>query len=70
MTMIGLALMILGGVMLAYTGFTWTTQETVVDLGPLKATADKKHSVAFSPLVGLVALVGGVVLVVGGRRGS
>ena len=70
MTMVGLALMILGGVMLAYTGFTWTTRETVIDLGPLTATADKEHSVTFPPWLGVVVLVGGLVVLVGGSRRS
>jgi len=68
-TLIGSALIILGVVALVYQGITYTTRETVVDLGPLKATVDKDKKVPLPPIVGVLALAAGVALViVGGRK--
>ena len=68
-TLLGIALIVLGVLALAYQGFTYTTREKVVDLGPLKITADKEESIPLPPIVGALALAGGIVLVfVGARR--
>jgi hypothetical protein len=69
-TLIGVALIILGVLALAYQGITYTTSEKVIDLGPLKASVDKKKSIPLPPIVGALALVGGVVLVIVGARKS
>jgi len=53
---------------LVYQGFTYTKRETVVDIGPVHATADRKKTVPLPPVVGGLALVGGVVLLVAGAR--
>ena len=63
-TIIGIALIILGVVALAYQGITYTTHEKVVDLGPLKVTSEKKETIPLPPIIGAVALVGGIVLLV------
>ena len=68
-TLLGIVLIVLGVLALAYQGFTYTTREKVVDLGPLKITADKEKSIPLPPIVGALALAGGIVLVfVGARR--
>jgi uncharacterized membrane protein len=69
-TLVGVVLIILGVVALAYQGITYTTREKVVDLGPLKITKDKEKTVFLPPILGALALVGGVVLVVVGSRQS
>jgi hypothetical protein len=61
-TLVGIALIILGVLALAYQGITYTTREKVIDLGPLQASVDKKKSIPLSPIVGAVALAGGVAL--------
>ena len=66
--LVGIALIVLGVVALAYKGITYTSRETVIDIGPIKATADTQKTVPLSPLLGGLALVGGVVLVVVGNR--
>ena len=69
MTLVGVALIVLGVLALAYQGITYTTREKVIDVGPLKATVDKEKSIPLPPLAGVLAIAGGVVLVVvGGRR--
>lgn len=65
---IGSVLIVLGLLALAYQGFTYTSRETVVDFGPIHATADREKTVALPPVFGIVAVVGGVALLVGGSR--
>ena len=68
-TILGIALVILGTVAFAYQGITYTTREKVIDLGPLQATVDKKQTIPLPPLVGGLALVGGIaLLIIGARR--
>ena len=70
MKLIGIMLVILGIVGLAYGGITWTTKEKVVDLGPLQVTHDKTQSLPLPPIAGGVCLIAGVVLLVaaGGQK--
>jgi uncharacterized membrane protein len=68
-TILGIALIMLGLVAFAYQGITYTTRENVIDLGPLQATVDKEQTIPLPPLVGGLALVGGIaLLIVGARR--
>jgi hypothetical protein len=69
-TLVGIVLIILGVLALAYQGITYTTREKVIDIGPLKASVDKEKSIPLPPIVGALALVGGVVLVIVGARKS
>lgn len=61
---LGLVLIVFGLVALAYQGFTYTKRETVVDIGPIHATADREKTVPLPPIVGIVAVAGGIALVV------
>ena len=65
---IGLVLIVLGIGALAYQGFTYTTREKIVDIGPLHASADTEKTIPLSPIVGGVAIACGVGLVVLGRK--
>ncbi len=67
-TMVGMALIVLGVVAFAYQGITYTTREKVIDLGPLQATVDKERTIPLPPVVGGLALVGGIVLLIVGAR--
>ncbi|MDW7680273.1 MAG: DUF3185 domain-containing protein, partial [bacterium] len=67
---IGLILIILGVVALAYQGITYTSREKIIDFGPFKASADTQKTVPLSPLLGGLLLVGGIVLVIIGRKKS
>lgn len=69
-TLLGVALIIIGVLALAYQGITYTTREKVIDLGPLEASVERKRSIPLPPIVGVVALAGGVVLVIVGARKS
>ncbi|MEI9976920.1 MAG: DUF3185 domain-containing protein [Ignavibacteriota bacterium] len=61
-------MIVLGLVGLAWGGFTYTTRQHVLDVGPIHATRDKTHVVPLPPIAGAVALVGGVVLLLGRTR--
>ena len=65
---LGVLLIVLGVVALAYQGITYTTKETVIDIGPLHATADREKTLRLPPVVGIAAVAGGVVLVIAGAR--
>jgi uncharacterized membrane protein len=67
-TILGIALIMLGVVAFAYQGITYTTREKVIDLGPLQATVDKKQTIPLTPLVGGLALIGGLALLIRGTR--
>jgi len=68
MTMLGVVLILLGVVALVYQGVTYTSRETVIDIGPLHATADRQRTVPLSPVLGIGALVAGEALLVAGVR--
>ena len=68
MTIVGTALIVLGLVALVYQGITYTSRETVLDVGPLHATADRQKTLPLSPVLGVVALAGGVALLIAGAR--
>jgi hypothetical protein len=69
-TWTGIVLIALGVIALVYQGITYTTRETVIDLGPLKAQVEKEKTIPFPPILGVLAIAGGVVLVVVGARRS
>jgi hypothetical protein len=67
--LVGIALIAIGVIALAYQGITYTTREKTVDLGPIQVTRDTTRSIPLPPILGAVALVGGIALVfVGSRR--
>ena len=67
-SLVGAALIVLGLIALVYQGITYTSRETVLDIGPLHATADRQKMLPLSPILGFVALAGGAVLLVSGAR--
>jgi uncharacterized membrane protein len=69
-TLAGIALIVLGIVAFAYKGISYTSREKVIDIGPIHASADTQKTIPLSPLLGGLALVGGIALVVVGARTS
>lgn len=65
---IAIILIALGIAAFAYQGITYTTREKVVDLGPIQVTAEKSKTIPLPPIVGAIALVGGIVLLIVGSR--
>lgn len=68
MAIAGVVLIVLGLAALAYQGITYTTRETVVDIGPLQATAERQKTVPLPPVLGITAVAGGVALLIAGMR--
>ncbi len=67
---IAIMLIALGIAAFAYQGITYTTREKVIEIGPLQMTAEKTKTLPLPPIVGAIALVGGIVLLVVGSRKS
>jgi len=67
-TIAAIILIALGVLAFAYQGITYTTREKAIDLGPLQVTTEKTKTIPLPPIVGAVALVGGIVLLVMDRR--
>ena len=67
----GVVMILLGVAALVYQGITYTSRDTVVDIGPLHATAEREHTLPLSPLLGIAVIVGGaMVLYAGARRNA
>jgi len=65
---IGILLIAIGIVALAYGGFTYTKREKVIDAGPLQVSADREKTVPLPPILGGLCLAGGIILVLAGNR--
>lgn len=64
----GFILILLGIIMLAWTGFTYTKKEKIVDAGPIEISADREKSVNWPPYVGGIVLVAGVIIMVTSKK--
>jgi len=69
-TLVGIALIVLGIVAFAYQGITYTSREKIIDIGPIQATADTQKTIPLPPLLGGLVLTGGIVLVLVGAKKS
>ena len=67
-TVIGAVLIVVGLIGLILGGVSYTRREKVIDIGPIEATAERRETLPISPIVGAVALVGGILLVAAGRK--
>jgi hypothetical protein len=67
-TVVGVLLIVVGLVALVYQGITYTSRETVIDIGPLHATADRQKTLPLPPMLGIAAVASGVVLLIAGVR--
>jgi hypothetical protein len=67
-TVAGVVLIVLGLVALVYQGISYTSRETVIDIGPLHATADRQKTLPLPPVLGIAAVASGVVLLIAGVR--
>lgn len=65
---IGIVLVTLGILMMIYTGFNYVTKRNVVDIGPIQIDKKENHPVSWSPILGAILLVGGVVIIVTGKN--
>ncbi|HKP05566.1 MAG TPA: DUF3185 domain-containing protein [Chthoniobacterales bacterium] len=65
---VGIILIAIGIIALAYGGFSYTKREKIIDAGPLQVSADREKTVPFPPILGGICLIGGIVLVLAGNR--
>jgi hypothetical protein len=70
MKIAGFVLLSLGVLGLLYGGIRYTTRDTVVDLGPIQATADREHSIPIAPIASMAVLTAGAVVLIASRRRS
>jgi hypothetical protein len=69
-TLVGLLLIVLGLGALAYQGFSYKTTEKILDVGPIEATSETTKTIPLPPILGVVAVIGGVAIVVATARGG
>ena len=67
-TIIGALLIVVGLIGLIWGGISYTREEKVLDLGPIEATAEQRRTIPIGPVVGGIALIGGIVILVAGRK--
>ena len=60
---IGIVLIAIGILMSIYTGFNYVTTEKVVDIGPIEINAEKNHPVKWTPIIGVLIIIGGVIII-------
>lgn len=65
---LGIVLIVVGAAMMLVTGFNFVTKKKVVDIGPLEINKEENHPVQWSPIIGGVLLVGGIVVFIAGRK--
>lgn len=70
MKTVGIVVIIVGVIMMIYTGFTYVTKEKVVDIGPIEINQEKSHPVQWSPIIGGILIVGGILLVAVDKKGK
>ena len=68
LAIVGIVLIVIGIAGLVLGRFSYTTEEKVLDVGPIEATAEKEHSVAIPDIAGIAAILAGGFLVFVGRR--
>ena len=68
MAIFGAVLLVFGIVALVYQGVNYTSHDTVIDIGPIHATADRQRTFPLPPIVGIAAVAGGVVLLITGAK--
>jgi hypothetical protein len=64
----GAVLIVLGLLALVYQGISYTTRDTVLDIGPVHATAERQKTLPLPPILGVAAMAGGVALLIAGAR--
>jgi uncharacterized membrane protein YdcZ (DUF606 family) len=67
---LGIVLIVIGIIMMIYTGFTYVTKEKVVDIGPIEINKEKQNRVNWPPVAGLVLIVGGIAIIALDRKKS
>ncbi len=67
---LGIVLIVLGAILLIWTGFTYTKKEKIIDAGPIQISADREKSVNWPPYAGGIILIAGIVIFLGAKKNS
>jgi len=67
---IGIVLVIIGAIMIIWTGITYTKKEKIVDAGPLQISVDRQKTMNWPPYLGIILLVGGIVIIATAKKSS
>jgi uncharacterized membrane protein HdeD (DUF308 family) len=70
MKILAVVLICIGVVALVFGGITYTKKEKVIDVGPIEATAKKEKTIPLPPVLGAIALIGGIVMLVSSGKSS
>lgn len=68
MKLLGIVLVVIGLIGIAWGGLSWTRQRTVLDAGPIEIKADRRESIPIPPIAGAVCLVAGLAMMASDRR--
>lgn len=66
----GLILVIIGAVLLIWTGFTYTKKEKIIDAGPIQVSADKEKTVNWPPYAGGIVLLAGAIIMFSSKKNA
>jgi hypothetical protein len=69
-TLLAIVLVAIGVIALAYQGITYTTEKKVIDIGPIEATKQERHTIPLPPILGALALIGGIAVLITSRRSA
>jgi len=69
-SMVGILLIVLGVIALVYQGVTYTTHKKILDVGPIQATKEERRTIPLPPIVGGIAVIGGIALLFAGGKNS
>jgi uncharacterized membrane protein YdcZ (DUF606 family) len=61
---LGIILIVIGSIMLIWTGFTYTKKKKIIDAGPIQVSVDQKETIGWPPYLGTILLIGGIIIVV------
>jgi len=70
MKIIAIILLAIGIAMLIWTGFTYTKKEKIIDAGPIQISADRQKTVNWPPYAGGILVIGGIILLIAGKKGA
>lgn len=65
---VGLILVVIGAILLIWTGFTYTKKEKIIDAGPIQVSADREKTVNWPPYAGGIVLLAGVIILVSAKK--